>query len=198
MSEETKFEFRKVAQGKTFKWMVFFFALYLIVIGSMLVYESTRDAQFDTSINYGLIGVGAAALVLSGIILIAMVFVEKQYPSISIYFFYAVVVMVMFGTAVGTLSVINGVDVPNLGSRGTLGWIFGGITTGVGVIGTLWTIFALIMTYNPKLAKRHSYFAQWAVINEKRPQSIAEMERENEDIEPKSFSRTKAEEDFYS
>lgn len=162
--EKKHLNFKQVAHGKTFKWMVLVFAIYLIVIGSMLVYESSRNAEFDIDTNWGLIGVGIAALIFCGVILIAMVYAQHKYATISLGYLYIVVIMIMFGTTVGTLSIVNGVDVPNLGSRGTLGWVFGGITTGVGVIATLWCIFALVVTYNPKLAKK-SRFARWAVVD---------------------------------
>ncbi len=189
MSEKAKFNYREVTQAKLFKWMAFFFAVYLIVIGSMLVYESSRDAIYDTDTNIPLIALGSVAIALSAIILIALVYVQKNHPSIPLAFCYAITVMIMFGTTVGTISIINGVDVPNLGSRGTLGWVFGGITTGVGVIGALWTIFALVVTYNSNL---HGYpFTKFAVLEKdaglsrseiKRLKQMEEIDKEDEQL----------------
>ncbi len=136
------------AQGKMFKWMAFVFAVFLIVVGSMLVYESSQNAALDTSQNIGLIVVGAIAIVLSAMLLVAMVWVENKYPRIALKFLYIVVVMIMFGTSVGTVSIINGVDVPNLNGRATLGWVLGGITTGLGVLTTLLTAFSLLVVYS--------------------------------------------------
>ncbi len=168
MSETTKdtFNYKKIAQAKVFKWMAFCFAIYLIVNGAMLVYESSMDAQYDTTTNISLISVGTISIVLSAILLIAEIYVEKHHPGVSLSFFYAVMIMVMFGTTVGTISVINGVDVPNSGSRGTLGWVFGGITTAIGVLGFLWTVFALIITYHPEFFAQYR-FAKWAILDDK-------------------------------
>lgn len=149
--------------GKTFKWMAFIFAIFLIVIGSMLVYESSQNPAFDTAQNTNLIAVGAVAIVLSAAMLVAMVYVENRYPRIAIKFFYIIVVMIMFGTSVGTVAIINGVDVPNLGGRATLGWVLGGITTGLGVLTTLLTAFALLVVYSTTV--RNHKFSQWFVVD---------------------------------
>ena len=193
--EKAIFNYKKVVQGKLFKWMALFFALYLIVIGSMLVYESSRDATYDTDTNIPLIAMGGVAIALSAILLIALVYVQKNHPGISIAFFYAVTVMIMFGTTVGTISIINGVDVPNLGSRGTLGWVFGGITTGVGVIAALWTIFALSVTYNPRLTAYP--WAKFAVLDEDAGLTNAERRhlQQNEEVQ-KALLPSKADEEF--
>ena len=164
---EEKEIFTAVGQGKTFKWMTFIFAIFLVISGSMLVYESSQSSIYDTTQNVGLITVGSIVIVMSAILLLTLVYVEKQYPQISMKFCYAVVVMIMFGTTVGTISIINGVDVPNENVRATLGWTFGGVTCGVGVIGIMWSLFAIVVMYGVDNDSRFEYFARWAMVDVK-------------------------------
>lgn len=197
-----KLDYIKYMAAKPFKWMVLFFSIYLIVIGSMLVYESSRDAQFDTTTNIPLIAIGGVAIGLSIIVLIAMVYAQHKYPSIGLTFLYVVVTMIIFGTTVGTISIINGVDVPNSGSRGTLGWVFGGITAGVGVIAVLWAIFALIVTYQPKGAIARSKPAKYFLIDPNRSLTKDQVEDEQARIDDnqmptvKEFAASKQDEEF--
>ncbi len=184
--EEIRFyETVQTGHGRTFKWLSFLFSLFLIAIGSMLVYESSNDPIYDTSQNNGLIGMGGVSLVLSFLLLIALVYVEKKYPDISLKFFYAVVFMIMFGTTVGTISVINGVDVPNLGSRATLGWALGGITTAIGVLSFFLTGFALIALYSQSV--RNTPFTIWLFGDPRDPHSKTDeqmLRDDGQDDEP--------------
>ncbi len=124
----------KYNESLGFKILTFFVCVFLIVVGSMLVYES--QSASDSEMNTGLIAVGGIMLFLTLVMLCALIWIVKK-TDLGLPYEYVLMVVVVFGVIVGTISIINGVDVPNSSSRSTLGWVFGGITTGVGVIATL-------------------------------------------------------------
>jgi len=142
--------------SKAFRFVAFLVCIFLIVNGSMLVYECQTNSSADVTENIGLVVVGSIALGLTAILLCYLVWIaRKRKPEEYGWgLLYIMTFVVMFGAAVGTLSIVNGVDVPNDSSRATIGWVLGGITTGVAVLGTVaiiyywWTVWG-----NPKYQK---------------------------------------------
>lgn len=173
-------EWTKYKQARIFKWMTCVFAIFLIILGSMLVYECSKSN--DTTTNTGLIVVGSIGITLCTIMLIAMVYVIRKHTYVSLKYFYVVVSLIIFGTTVGTLAIINGVDVPNQSSRANLGWAFGGICVAAGVIATLWSIAAIVFSYDPKLARG---YAKWFLVDDKPVGQNANIVKNEEDLQPR-------------
>jgi len=137
-----------------FKWIVLFVSIFLIITGSMLIYESQYD---NASENMGLIVVSSLMLILSLLALLTSTYVGRVYD-ISIKYLYIVILVVIFGTCVGVVGLVNAVDIPNSSSRTTLGYVFGSLAVVMGILATLWSCIALWFVYfdvgnDPKLAK---------------------------------------------
>ncbi len=129
-------------------WTAFFVCVFFIVCGSMLIFECQTTTSADTAQNVGLIVVGAIALGLTGILLVLTVYAARKCQhTIGWGFLTLMMFAIMFGAALGTLSIVNGVDVPNNASRTTIGWVIGGIATGIAVLGTLVSIVLIFQHY---------------------------------------------------
>lgn len=142
---ELKKEFEDSAK---LQWTAFFVCIFFIVCGSMLIHECQTTTSADTAQNVGLIVVGAIALGFTGILLVMTVYAARKSEHIIGWGFLTLMMLaIVFGAALGTLSIINGVDVPNNTSRTTIGWVIGGIATGIAVLGTLVCLVLLFKRY---------------------------------------------------
>jgi len=142
MNPYVKQKVESASENWFFKPLCLLASVFLIVAGSMLVYEAQQSV--DTQTNVGLIVVGSIALGLTGALLCFVVYASRMYNQIPWKYIYLMVLVVIFGIVVGTLSIINGVDVPNDSSRNTLGWVFGAICTAMGVLATLVLLYVMI------------------------------------------------------
>jgi hypothetical protein len=137
----------QLTNTKKVLWATLIVSLFFIANGSMLVYESEFNSG-SASTNVGLIVVGSITLFLTFVLLVFLTYASKMTKYVlSIGFLVMIMLGVMFGASVGVLSVVNGVDVPNNSSRNTLGWVFGGITTGIAVISTIVCLVSLWWVY---------------------------------------------------
>jgi len=129
-------------------WAGFLIGIYFIVNGAMLIYECQTTTSADTDQNVGLIVVGAITIALAGILMIVTMYVLRYFGSACNWWHLAVIIFaIVFGVALGTLSVINGVDVPNAESRKTIGWVLGGIGTAGAVVLTFVSMVMLFKKY---------------------------------------------------
>ncbi len=132
-----------------FKWIALVFSFFLIIIGSMSICEGQQSNNHNYDI--GLISIGSITVILATILLFFIIYILKKYPDKTSWgFCYVVVLMIVFGVAIGTIAIINGVDAPTTQVRNTLGWVIGILATSMGITGTIWTIISLLQAYSIK------------------------------------------------
>lgn len=143
---------------KAFKWISLVFSFFLIIIGSMSIYQGETNNN-NGEYNIGLIAVGTTVLILATLLLFFIIYILKKYADTTSWIFcYIIVLMIVFGVAAGTISIINGIDAPNSNIRNVLGWIVGIIATGMGITGMIWTILSLLQAY---LVKPFDSLPKW-------------------------------------
>lgn len=144
MSDQPKKSFSaELRRAAWFKWIVLIVSIFLIITGSMLIYESQYD-HLDQ--NTGLLVVSSLMLILCLLALLCSTYVGRKYE-ISIKYLYIVILAVIFGVCVGVVGLVNAVDVPNSPSRTDLGYVFGSFAVVMGILATFWSCIALWLAY---------------------------------------------------
>ncbi len=129
-----------------FQWFVLFFLLILIVVGFLNFRQSSQDYEMN------LILIGILTILIAAILVFFMIYILKTNPNdISWIYASSVNIIIVFGIIVGTISVSNGIDTSRFNElRSKLGWIIGSTTTLIGITGIIWTLIALLRTYQIK------------------------------------------------
>ncbi len=138
---------RDTFSGPAFKYVVLAFSIFLIILGSMSVYEGQKAPIDDQTENIGLIVIATMTLLFTILFLLLLIYVAKMDQGLSFTKLYLSFLLIAFGIIDGAISLVCAVDFPNNHSRGTLLWITGAISVISGVIGTILSILFICRAY---------------------------------------------------
>lgn len=137
-----------------FKYASLFFSIFLIVLGSMSVYEGQLSPADDRTQNVGLIIVAVLTLLITALFEMMLIYVAKEDTNLTFPQLYMAFGIITFGIIVAVVALVCAVDVPNVNGRGTLLWVIGAIAVIAGVIGTILSSLYIAKSFGVKQLNR--------------------------------------------
>ncbi len=140
----------KAFSGPALKYVVLIFSIFLVVLGSMSIYEGQKSAADDRNENISLIVISSLMLVFAILALLLLIYVSKVDTSLSFTKLYLVFLLIAFGVIISVVAIICSIDAPNNNGRATLLWIMGTICVISGVIGIILSSLFIAKAYGAK------------------------------------------------